>query len=118
MTRWPSDDLWRVAYNELTEKEKILVGPIDTKTDIKDIKDSVTKSEEEARKSSLNIRISKNHTIFLHDVFAKVANWIKEFVAIGDFLVSLDPAHAALPWALVKGVCAVGDPMPICMDKY
>ncbi|KAJ4856183.1 ankyrin repeat domain-containing protein [Trichoderma breve] len=40
--------------------------------------------------------------IALKDVIVKMVSWLKSFEAIGDILVSMDPGHAALPWAAVK----------------
>lgn len=44
----------------------------------------------------------------MKDLTVKLVTWVRSFQDIGDTLVSIDPVHAALPWAAVKLVIQVG----------
>ncbi len=45
--------------------------------------------------------------IVLRDVFKKIINSIEKFKEVGDVLVQYDPAHTAIPWAVVRFVLQV-----------
>ena len=45
--------------------------------------------------------------IVLRDVFNKITDSINKFKEVGDMLVQYDPAHAAIPWAVVRFVLQV-----------
>ena len=47
--------------------------------------------------------------IVLRDVFNKITDSINKFKEVGDMLVQYDPAHAAIPWAVVRFVLQVRD---------
>ena len=47
--------------------------------------------------------------IVLRDVFNKITNSIVKFKEVGDVLVQYDPAHTAIPWAVVRFVLQVRD---------
>jgi hypothetical protein len=49
--------------------------------------------------------------VILKDAVGKLASWIKTYQDIRDTLVSMDPLHAALPWAAVKVVVRVRSSM-------
>jgi hypothetical protein len=50
----------------------------------------------------------RGRRIALKDILAKIASCLKSFETIGDYIVSLDPGHAALPWAAIKVLLQVG----------
>ena len=47
-------------------------------------------------------RGGNKNAVVLRDVFTKIAVWIDKFMVVGDMAVQYDPAHAALPWALIR----------------
>ena len=47
--------------------------------------------------------------IVLRDVFNKITDSIGKFKEVGDMLVQYDPAHTAIPWAVVRFVLQVRD---------
>ena len=51
--------------------------------------------------------------IVLRDVFNKITDSIVKFTEVGDVLVQYDPAHTAIPWAVVRFVLQVRDRIPI-----
>lgn len=53
----------------------------------------------------------RGKTIILRDVADKLLGWVNKFKEIGDIIVSLNPIHAALPWAAFRfllKVCIMG----------
>lgn len=64
----------------------------------------VEEKGQEAWRKRISFKRSNGEVVFLHDIFAKVARWVKKFVEVGDIAVQYDPTHAALAWATVRFV--------------
>ena len=45
--------------------------------------------------------------IVVRDAFNKITDAIEKFKQVGDVLVQYDPAHTAIPWAVVRFVLQV-----------
>ena len=51
--------------------------------------------------------------IVLRDIFNKITDSVIKFKEVGDVLVQYDPAHTAIPWAVVRFVLQVRDSIQI-----
>ena len=68
-----------------------------------DILQSVERRKQECIDKQWTVsRGGNKNAVVLRDVFTKIAVWINKFMVVGDMAVQYDPAHAALPWALVR----------------
>lgn len=99
-------DRWAQAIQDLEDRDRELLAPLVSKDDDKsqligDILKEVETRKAACLKKRWKVRIN-NHEIVIHDVLDKISSWLSKFLSIGDVLVSIDPAHAAAPWAAVR----------------
>jgi hypothetical protein len=63
-----------------------------------------TRQEEYKNKGHWTI---KDHKIEWRALLGNIVKFLDKFKDVGDFLAGLDPAHAGIPWAVVKILLAV-----------
>lgn len=101
-----SNKLWDEALESLTDEQRnVLLGTSkpDSKLDLlQNMLDATEKREIECQSKKWKIKLGSGPEIVVADKAAKIMQWLNKFKAIGDFAVSYDPVHAALPWAGVK----------------
>lgn len=95
-------NLWATALQDLEPEERVIINNHTKDTKPTDVVQVVENRRQEAWKNRTSFKRSNGEVVFLHDIFAKVAQWVKKFVEVGDAIVQYDPAHAALPWAAVR----------------
>ncbi|KAF4540742.1 uncharacterized protein LTHEOB_684 [Lasiodiplodia theobromae] len=95
-------NLWEAALQDLEPEERATISKHTQDTKPTDVLQIVEKRGQEAWKNRISFKGKSGEVVFLHDIFAKVARWVKKFVEVGDVAVQYDPAHAALPWAAVR----------------
>ncbi|KAI5248029.1 hypothetical protein E4T42_05815 [Aureobasidium subglaciale] len=99
------EDLWNLARDQLTDKERQALGSAGktqcTADIIKGALGDVKKKQEEVEKNHMRIK-TKHGERELRQYVDKIANMLNSVVAVGDTVVQFDPAHAALPWAGVR----------------
>ncbi|KAK4692260.1 hypothetical protein P7C71_g4908, partial [Lecanoromycetidae sp. Uapishka_2] len=102
-------DLWVAALNSLSAEDRKIVAfegqdklsvLSDLETLTKTAQDSSVKNRWRLRRPGHG---GEDEYVVLRDLFGKIVVWIDRFKEIGDIVVQYDPAHAALPWAGVKG---------------
>jgi hypothetical protein len=103
-------DRWKHAWHQLDENSKLL---LEVSSDSKDgnaiLSDLVKLGEAKrllAEKRAWKLEFA-GRRIAVKDLTVKLVTWVRSFQGIGDTLVSIDPVHAALPWAAVKLVIQV-----------
>ena len=96
-------NLWTEAlqHSSLKEKDRECIANI-IPTRLDDILHVVEAQQVSYRANRVTIKGRKGERIVLSDIFAKITEWVKTFVAVGDVAVQYDPGHAALPWAAVR----------------
>ena len=96
-----SRDLWGVTFAKLPSKDQQTLGSgLGFPATVEDVRASIAEARAKADKkwtvkgpcSDINLRVH----------FDKIVHWVREFVAIGDTIVTYDPGHAALPWAAMR----------------
>ncbi|KAI1843118.1 hypothetical protein JX266_010645 [Neoarthrinium moseri] len=112
--RVESRDLWHQALANLDPDDKSYLD-FDGHDQL-DIVEQVLSLTDVAQKhceaKAWSFKRKSGERVIVRDVLAKVARWIKHFVAVGDAVVQYDPAHAALPWAGVRFI------LQICIDDF
>ena len=94
--------MWTIAAARLKEKDRVYLVP-NTSVNISDILQSVESRKQECIDKQWTVpRGGNKNAVVLRDVFTKIAVWIDKFMVVGDMAVQYDPAHAALPWALIR----------------
>ena len=63
--------------------------------------------KEECESKQWTIHAGNGRTVTIRNIFEKIAQWIWKYVAVGDVAVQYDPAHAALPWAIIRFILQV-----------
>ena len=96
-------NLWTEAlqHSSLKEKDRECIKNI-VPTKLDDILHVVEAQQLRYRANRVTTKGRRGETIVLSDVFAKITEWVKTFVAVGDVAVQYDPGHATLPWAAVR----------------
>jgi bifunctional pyridoxal-dependent enzyme with beta-cystathionase and maltose regulon repressor activities len=49
--------------------------------------------------------------VIIRDTLSRIVEWVKKFRDVGDVVVQYDPTHAALPWAGVRLLLQVSEPL-------
>ncbi|KAI0132920.1 hypothetical protein BJ170DRAFT_592862 [Xylariales sp. AK1849] len=99
----PIADLWQVAIQKLVLDVKDIL--VQETGDELHVLASLLREAELQKQQCLQKRIKfriRGKQIVLRDAFDKVISWVKDFSSVVDVAVSLDPGHAALPWAGVR----------------
>ena len=100
-----SVDLWKHARQLLDQKEQKLLDSTsdgaEASTVLSDLQKLANDKKAAAEGAAWKIEFA-GRRIALRDIVVKIAGWTTSFKEIGDWVVSLDPVHAALPWAAVK----------------
>jgi hypothetical protein len=98
-----SNDLWSRAINTLDHSVVTNINfSYDKLSILSDLKNEVEEAQKDCEKKRVGYTRKRGEKIALRDVFGKIVKWINIFKAVGDQAVQYDPAHAALPWALVR----------------
>ncbi len=106
-------DLWGIALQRLTEKERAAINLMNTSGSYFDtlssLCDDLDRKLDQSKKKKLQFEIH-GRQIIVRDVVSRTLVWINRFKEIGDIVVQFDPVHAALPWAGVRMLLEVGRP--------
>lgn len=96
-------DLWAEALTHpgLAAKDKDSIKGI-APIKLDELLHSVETQRDTYRNQRTTFKGPKGEVVVVSDIFAKVGEWIKKFVEVGDTAVQYDPGHAALPWAAVR----------------
>lgn len=96
------NNLWAVAASKLRDKDQVSIN-VNPSAKLDDLLKVVRDRKAECEKKQWRVPRSPDQKgVVLRDVFAKIGNWIENFVQIGDAVMQYDPGHAALPWAAVR----------------
>lgn len=88
---------WNNAYTRLNDKDRLTLAPYLSVAGLPDLSDLVATGVTATRHGKWKVK-----GIVLRDVFEKMAKWLNDFMLVGDVLVQYDPAHAAIPWAVLR----------------
>ncbi len=98
-------DLWEVALQRLSEKERDALNLMNTSGSyvdtISSLCDDLDQKLNQSKQKKLQFEIH-GRPIIVRDVVFRTLDWINKFKEIGDIVVQFDPVHAALPWAGVR----------------
>ncbi|KAH6698408.1 hypothetical protein BKA61DRAFT_682441 [Leptodontidium sp. MPI-SDFR-AT-0119] len=111
-----NNDLWARAVEKLSLEDKTTINfSFDKLSILSDLKAETEAAQLKCEERRLGFRRRNGEKVILRDVLGKVAKWISLFKEVGDVVVSYDPGHAALPWALVRFIlqASIGD-----LEKY
>ncbi|KAG4442329.1 hypothetical protein IFR05_002180 [Cadophora sp. M221] len=111
-----NNDLWARRVEKPRPEDKTTINFSFNKLSIlSDLKVETEAAQLKCEERRLGLRRQNGEKVILRDVLGKVAKWITLFREVGDVVVSYDPGHAALPWALVRFVlqASIGD-----LEKY
>src|SRR4051812_14687880 len=98
-----NNDLWARAVEKLGPEDKTTINfSFDKLSILSDLKAETEAAQLKCEERRLGFRRRNGEKVILRDVLGKVAKWISLFKEVGDVVVSYDPGHAALPWALVR----------------
>lgn len=98
-----SNELWSRAVSSL---DHTLVPNINFSYEklsiLSDLKNEVEEAQRRCEEKRLGYTRKNGEKVVVRDVLGKIIKWINIFKETGDVAVQYDPAHAALPWALVR----------------
>ncbi len=98
-------DLWGVALQRLSGKERDALNVMNTSGSYVDtlssLCDDLDEKLDQSKQKKLQFKIH-GRPIIVRDVVSRTLVWINKFKEIGDIIVQFDPVHAALPWAGVR----------------
>lgn len=102
-------DLWSKATKLLSNEDQQQIEPSETgKLDtLKDILVIIREKQALSNQKQWKLKSKDGREIVLRDVFNKITDSINKFKEVGDMLVQYDPAHTAIPWAVVRFVLQV-----------
>lgn len=109
------ENLWAKATELLTNEDQQQIRSSETgKLDaLKDILVIIREKQALSNQKQWKLKRKDGREIVLRDVFNKITDSIVKFKEVGDVLVQYDPAHTAIPWAVVRFVLQVRDKIPI-----
>lgn len=102
--RAPVRDLWGLAFEKLSEEDKVTMSQIqsDSKLEILErLRTAAVEKQTECENKRWKFDLY-GRQIILRDVAQKIIVWINKFKEIGDIAVNFDPVHASLPWAGIR----------------
>ena len=103
-------DLWSKAYKQLPEEYKNDLDNLDKLDILQNLFTIAKQAEEKTLAKRFKLKWGDNEI----DVQEKVkgfVGWLNKFKEIGDIVVQYDPVHAALPWAGVRFILMVCNPL-------
>jgi len=106
-----SHDLWSKAYTQLPEQYKKDLDKLDKLDVLQKLLATVKQAEEENAAKPCKVKLG-NTEIDVREKAQAFMGWLNKFKEIGDIVVQYDPVHAALPWAGVRLILMVCDPLP------
>ncbi|RPB06631.1 hypothetical protein P167DRAFT_580246 [Morchella conica CCBAS932] len=98
------EELWEKAFKKLSPQDRhsIHCSTSSSKIDIlSQIIQMTHQRREQYEENQWKIRYGEK-TVVIRDVADKVIRWMDKFKSIGNIAVSVDPVHAALPWAAFR----------------
>ena len=111
LTNFPfSENLWSAAIGKLPEelKSKINFAQNSKHESLDELLEATSEARERFIGKSWSFKRKSGEVVILRDVLAKAARWLDNFKQVGDILASIDPLHAAPPWAGVRFLLIVG----------
>ena len=110
-------DLWSKAYKQLPEDYKNDLGNLDKLDILQNLFTIAKQAEEKTLAKRFKLKWGDDEI----DVQEKVkgfVGWLNKFKEIGDIVVQYDPVHAALPWAGVRFILMVCNPLNSSAQLY
>ena len=106
-------EIWKSALKRLTQKQiDFLEHRVDQRPfRIENLQSLMRSKLEDSRARAWKVNIGDSQ-VFVRDVIEKIASWLQKFMDVGTIAVSIDPGHAALPWAAVSLILEVSGRMP------
>ena len=102
----PRSSLWQEAFESLGPDDRGRIpGTVQIKDGLAEPDHLLQLLESKVRDSEAKqwkFKKKNGQTVSIRHLFQKAVKWVQRFRAIGDTVVSFDPGHAALPWALVR----------------
>ena len=106
-----SNDLWSKAYTQLPEEYKKDLDKLDKLDVLQKLLATAKQAEEENAAKPYKLKLG-DQEIDVREKAQAFMGWLNKFKEIGDIVVQYDPVHAALPWAGVRLILMVCDPLP------
>lgn len=118
-------NFWQIAWDKVPIEARNQLQPLitpegtsravnknagKTNEDIDDIIQFAAKQQNEYEAKEWNVKIG-SHEWKIRNGMSKIMNWVQRFKELGDILVSMDPVHAAPPWAAFRLLLQVGIPL-------
>jgi len=99
-----SDDLWTTAVAKLRDEDRCNID-FDRPEKLGILSELLKVTQKEGQRcvgKAWRFKRQSGETVIVRDLFAKIAQWIDHFKAVGDVVAQYDPVHTALPWAGVR----------------
>lgn len=112
--RTSSSSLWEQAFDELDDTYKDILKfdnnreACDISTDVAEILATVNNQIEKSRRELWKIRTRSGKEYLVRDFFQSIEKWVRKFKNVGDALVTFDPSHAGVPWAVIRFLLSAG----------
>lgn len=99
------DDLWKEALKSLEESDRLRVETFaaESESDSDDRQDSVTNIQEKIAEASK----VPQHDSTARRIIGNSVSVLSKFAPVGNVAVSIDPLHAAPPWAIIRSLITV-----------
>ena len=107
-----TDSLWLTALGTLAERDQAhIISSLSIQNAVlQDLLSIVEQKRDLCQRRGWKYRKSNGEQILIRDVVDKIAKWIHKFKEVGDVVVNYDPAHASLPWGIIRLILQVRIP--------
>lgn len=96
-------DLWNKALESLEESDRLKVGTFAGKSDSAQRQDSVANIQQKIAEA---LKVPQ-HDSTARRIIDNSVSVLSKFASVGDVAVSIDPLHAAPPWAVIRSLITV-----------
>ncbi|KAI9658256.1 MAG: hypothetical protein M1821_002389 [Bathelium mastoideum] len=104
-----SASLWEQALYTLSERDQNSIrSSLSTNNAVlQDLLSVVEQKRDLCQQRGWKYEKSNGEQILIRDVVDKIARWINRVKEIGDIVANYDPAHASLPWAVIRVILQI-----------
>ncbi|KAL6401079.1 Ankyrin repeat protein [Ilyonectria robusta] len=96
-------DLWNEALESLEESDRLKVGTFAGKSDSAQRQDSVANIQQKIAEA---LKVPQ-HDSTARRIIDNSVSVLSKFASVGDVAVSIDPLHAAPPWAVIRSLITI-----------
>ena len=107
-----ANDLWSKAYEQIADEYKNGLDNLDKLDVLQKLLEVAKQAAERSATKQFKLKWGDKE-INVREKAEGFVGWLNKFKEIGDIVVQYDPVYAALPWAGVRFILMVCDPLQL-----